>query len=244
MGAVDVVEADFFFHELVPPDQMRFQPFRLALGDGLQRDGHEHVHQLDGAARVVVRRDPLHVEREVGPVGELVPVESHVVHARGRGVRDDVVEHLVLGEEVHGRGDGVGVVFVEEVEEVGEVEDAFDPVELAHAEFDVRREVEGAEEFDLVAGAFERLGDFKGDHRAVAVAGDGVGTARLERFHRGVVGGDYVRDGFVEVFAFETAGAEGVDGAVEDVLGEVEEDEDFADAGVDEPEGGLGALAL
>ena len=112
------------------------------------------------------------------------------------------------------------------------MEQAFGPDELAHAIFDVGWEVEGAEEAYLVAIVLEDLAHFEGEHGAVGVAGDGVRAVWLGRFDRGVICCDGFSDACEVGFAgVETSGAESVDGPIEDVFGEVDEDEDFADTG-------------
>ena len=68
---------------------------------------------------------------------------------------------------------------------------------------------------------------------------------RLLGFDGGVIARDCFFDrGEVGFAGVEAAGADGVDGAVGEVFGQIKEDEDFADAGMDEPEGGFSAGVL
>ena len=92
------------------------------------------------------------------------------------------------GKRRHFWGEGYRAVFGDETEEICEVEETFCPVELAHAKFDVRGKVEGAEEADFVAVGLEHFADLKGEHAAVAVACYGVRAVRLLGLDGGVVG--------------------------------------------------------
>ena len=154
-------------------------------------------------------------------------------------------DSIGAGKRRHFRGEGGRAVFDDETEEFCEVEQTLCPVDLAHAEFDVWRKVEGAEEADFLAVRLEHFADLEGEHATVAVACYGVRAVRLLRFDGGVIGRDCSFDGgevgFPRVGA---AGAEGVYRAVREMFGQIDEDKDLTDVGMDKPEGGLSAGIL
>ena len=147
-------------------------------------------------------------------------------------------DSIGAGKRHHFRREGGRAVFGDETKEICEGEETFCLVELAHAEFDMWRKVEGAEEADFVAVGLEHFADLEGEHATVAVACYGVRAVRLLRFDGGVIGRDCFFDGGeVGLARVEAAGAKGVDGAVGEVFGQIDEDKDFTDAGMYEPEG-------
>ena len=154
-------------------------------------------------------------------------------------------DSIGAGKRHHFRREGGRAVFGDETKEICEGEETFCLVELAHAEIDVWRKVEGAEEADLVAVRLEYFADLEGEHTAVALACYGVRAVRLLRFDGGVLGRDCFFDrGEVGLARVEAAGAKGVDGAVGKMFGQIDEDKDFIDAGMDKPEGCLSAGML
>ena len=93
----------------------------------------------------------------------------------------------------------------------------------------------------MVSGRFQAFCDLERDDASVAVAGDGVRAVWLGSLDGGCVGRDHLVHGTEEGLAWlETASTEGVEGAlVLEVFCEVDEDEDFSHAGVDEEDGGF-----
>ena len=101
---------------------------------------------------------------------------------------DDLGDSIGARKRRHLWREGYRAVFRDETKEICEVEETFCPVELAHAEFDVRGKIEGAEEADFVTVRFEYFADLEGEHAAIAVACYGVRAVRLLGFDGGVVG--------------------------------------------------------
>jgi len=96
-----------------------------------------------------------------------------------------------------------------------------------------RRLIKRSQKPNLITLRLHLLRDLETKDGSETVACDSVWSLGLLRFYGGVEGGDVGGYGGEEGLVVEAAGAEGVDWAGGDALGEREEDEDFADAGVD-----------
>ena len=135
----------------------------------------------------------------------------------------------------------VGILFAHETKEIREVEHTTRPVDLVHTVCDVRGNVNETGELDFIAHGFEALGNLEGDDTTIRVTSDGIRAVRLCPLDGCSVGGHHLVHGTEErVPRFETPRAECVEGPlVLEVLGKVDEDEDFTDTGVNHEDGGL-----
>ncbi len=183
---------------------------------------------------------------EGGPGRELLQGEVEFGEPGRRREVDEVRELLLAGEVAQLSGQVEGLLLVDEGEEEGEVGGGLDEVQFVHAVLDVRGQVEAADEVDALALRLQDLGDLEGDGSAVGVSGDGVGAVRLLGADRVDVGGDHLLEALEGLLPrVEAAGPQRVERPVaHEVLGEVDEDEDLADARVDAEQRGLVAHDL
>ena len=115
-----------------------------------------------------------------------------------------------------------------------------------HAIGDVGRDVDQTNELDFLAARLDNLGNFVGNNTTIRVTCKGVGAVGLSLLHGIGVATDHLSHGGEDGLALiETAGTEGIEGALSiEVLGQVHEDQDFADTRVNEEDGGLVASSL
>ena len=220
MCAIHLMKPRLTSQKPFPLTQMLLQPSPLVARNQRQRNRIENIHLLHTPTRLILPRHTLQPIRHSRPILQRLGRERDFSPASFVGDGDDVDDSIGAGKRHHFRREGGRAVFGDETKEISEGEETFCLVELAHAEFDMWRKVEGAEEADFVAVGLEHFADLEGEHTAVAVACYGVRAVRLLRFDGGVLGRDYFFDrGEVGLARVEAAGVKGVDGAVGKMFG-------------------------
>ena len=180
------------------------------------------------------------------PMVKLGDGELQFVQPLGRSHVPNLLELHFLGELAKGFSQLVGVLLGDETQEVGKVQHSRGVVDLVHTVGDVGRDVDQADELHFFAARLDNLGNFVGNDSTVRVTREGVGSVGLDLLHSISVASDHLlhggEDGLVLI---ETAGTEGIEGALSiEVLGEVDEDQNFADTRVNEENGCLVAGGL
>ena len=178
---------------------------------------------------------------DADPVVELGNGQLQLLQPLRGGHIKDFLELLLLGELAKRFDQFVGVLFGDKTQEVGQVQHAIRVADLVHTVRDVRRDVDKANELHLLATGLDDLGYFIGNDTTVRVTRKGVWSVGLDLLHSIGVTTDHLghrgEDGLTLI---ETTGAEGVEGALSvEVLGQVDEDQNFSDTWVDEEDGSL-----
>ena len=177
---------------------------------------------------------------------ELGNRQLQLVQPLRRGHIEDLLELYFFGELAERLGQVVGILLGDETQEVGQVQHSRGVVDLVHTISDVGRDVDQANEFNFLAARLKDLGNFVGNDTTIRVTCKGVRSVGSDLLHSIGVATNHLshggEDGLVLV---ETTSTEGVEGALSmEVLGQVDEDQNFTDTRMDEEDGGLVAGGL
>lgn len=147
---------------------------------------------------------------------------------------------FLAGERPQSLCEVVGILLAHKTKEIREVEHTARPVDFVHTVGNVRRNVDETGELDLIAHSLKALGNLEGDNATIRVTSDGIRTVRLRPLDGRNIGRYHLIHGAEERVPVETPRAERIEGPlVLEVLGEINEDEDFADTGVNHKDRGL-----
>lgn len=163
-----------------------------------------------------------------------------------RGHIPNLLELLFLGELAKRFGQVVGILFGDKSQEVGQVQHSRSVVDFVHTVGNGGRNVDQSNELHFLVTRLEDFGNFVCNNTTVRVTRDGIRSMSLDLLHGIGVATDHLLHGGEDRLALiETAGAEGVEGALSvEVLGQVDEDQNFTDTGVNEEDRGFVAGGL
>lgn len=172
---------------------------------------------------------------------ELGNRQLQLVQPLRRGHIPDLLKLFLLGQLAKRFLQIFGILLADKAQEVGQVQHSSGVGDLVHTIGDVGRNVDQTNEFHFLAPRLEELGNFVGNNTTIRVTRKGVGSFGSNLLHSiGVAASHLSHGGEDGLILIETAGTESVEGALSiEVLGQVHEDQDFADTRVNEEDGSL-----